>query len=74
MCTIIDLINRGIVKDIEWTPNPTTVKIVIDKTELTEDELKKMYNFDQKHVTTGNSPEQRRMVEENMRRQLANKK
>lgn len=74
MCTIIDLLNRGIVKDIEWTPNPTTIKIVIDKTELSEDELKKMSDFDQKDVVTGNSPEQRKIVEENMRRRLANKK
>lgn len=70
MSAIIDLFNSGAVQKIEWSPNSTIVKIVLDKMQLTKAELKFLYEFDQKGIVTGNTPERRKIVEENMRKRM----
>ena len=70
MSAITDLCNSGLVQKIEWSPNPTIVKIVLDKTQLTKAEMDFLYEFDQKDIVTGNTPERRKIVEENMRKRL----
>ena len=70
MSAIIDLCNRGVVQKIEWSSNSTIVKIVLDKTQLTKAEIDFLYEFDQKDIVTGNTPERRKIVEENMRKRL----
>lgn len=70
MSAIIDLCNSGVVQKIEWSPNPTTVKIVLDRTQLTKAEIDFLFEFDQKDIVTGNTPERRKLVEENMRERL----
>lgn len=70
MSAIIDLCNSSVVQKIEWSSNSTIVKIVLDKTQLTKAEMDFLYEFDQKDIVTGNTPERRKIVEENMRKRF----
>ena len=39
-------------------------------TQLTKAEMDFLYEFDQKDIVTGNTPERRKIVEENMRKRF----